>query len=477
MSNPPKPRQKILIQRADRLGDMILALPVITALQQAYPQAEIHVLTSAIGAEVLKLDDRVHRVWILDWSAKPWMSRFWEWVHEIRAQRYDLYVSLWNDPWMAWLGYLARIPVRLGDSTNVSLGWLYTHPVRQHWEDFCRHQVEFNLDLLAPLRVDVETPSAGLVLAEPLLTKAKGMLAHFFKEEQPVVVFFWGTGGSNIPIPEAVATEFLNRLAHEKTVNVVVLGQAAEVPVFHPLVLNLVNQTTFPELAGFVSACDVYIGSDTGPTHLAAALQKPILFFSPLKVNAPSRWGPITPYFEILRKDYACSAHLTPDLCTAACQTWLTTEVLSLAFSNLVNRLQEPPKSYADIRQAHWLAAIRVVVVVKTIKEFMYVERVASAAKKEGLIVFPFLYSGFWSLPILIRYLLQRNATVIQSTHLSGLWVSLIRFWIGAVRKTYPPVLVSVPFQHYVAASDYLSVYRAAFAQIPFFNRFRDGDE
>ena len=56
-------KRKILVQRADRLGDVVFSLPVLEALKNKFPKDEIHMLTSEIGAELLKGFPLVDKVW------------------------------------------------------------------------------------------------------------------------------------------------------------------------------------------------------------------------------------------------------------------------------------------------------------------------------------------------------------------------------------------------------------------------------
>ena len=69
-------KNKILIQRADRLGDVILSTPVIETLKQKFPNCELHVLTSKIGSEYLKQHPLVNKVIVVDWAMKPWFVEY-----------------------------------------------------------------------------------------------------------------------------------------------------------------------------------------------------------------------------------------------------------------------------------------------------------------------------------------------------------------------------------------------------------------
>lgn len=57
-------------------------------------------------------------------------------------------------------------------------------------------------------------------------------------------------------------------------------------------VISLVNQTSLNQLKALLSLAKLVVGTDTGPTHMAAAFQTPVLCISPTKFVKSLRWGP-----------------------------------------------------------------------------------------------------------------------------------------------------------------------------------------
>ena len=69
--------------------------------------------------------------------------------------------------------------------------------------------------------------------------------------------------------------------------------------------VSLAGVPTLPELAAVLGELDVYVTSDTGPMHLAAAMGTPVVaLFGP---SDPNRYGPRAPHERILRVDLPCS--------------------------------------------------------------------------------------------------------------------------------------------------------------------------
>ena len=93
----------------------------------------------------------------------------------------------------------------------------------------------------------------------------------------------------------------LGRRLVRKGLRVVITGSAAEVPLtaavataIGPGAIDLGGQLKLPQLAALLRRGLLYVGSATGPTHLAAAVGAPVLaLYSPLHSSAPDRWRPL----------------------------------------------------------------------------------------------------------------------------------------------------------------------------------------
>ena len=101
---------KCLIQRADRLGDVIFSLPVIEQLNETYPNLEIHMLTSSIGSKICHNHPKIAKVYQINVDHSLFSKASRQVIRKLKQEKYDLYISLWNHPRMALLGCLARIP-------------------------------------------------------------------------------------------------------------------------------------------------------------------------------------------------------------------------------------------------------------------------------------------------------------------------------------------------------------------------------
>ncbi len=426
--------KRILVQRADRLGDVVFCLPVIHWLKARYPDAEIHFLAAKQPAEFLRGQLTVDRVHVAPgkWSVLTLLGM----ASRLRAFQFDMVISLWNDPWLVWVVKLAGIPIRIGDATNLSLRWLHTHTVFQQWTRLNQHQIEFNLALLKPLGYRESDPVRFESDVDPTARRSvKAELIAVNDMDAPVVVVVCGSGGSNSPLPESVINLAIEDLSD--SLQVVLVGFSDQALRAPDGVINRLNATSMAELVAWLSVADVVVAADTGPTHIAASLNRPIVFVPLRKSNLPTRWGPWTQDVMVLRSDHRCSAR-PPLLCTDnPCLGWPTPQ----AIVDAVHRLITHPETLTrEVRAKRFLAAsIHLMVVADSPVHAHALRRLKDRWALAGYTVIVVPRMPWWHL---VDVILRFNTLVVVAPRLSKWTARLIRFWIGVVTQYLPPVVI-----------------------------------
>jgi len=278
--------EKILLVRPDRLGDLILSLPVASTLKKIYPRIVIHFLASHYNAQVFNFSPDVDNYILMTESdGKP--LKVEKLIGVLEAESYA--VALFLKPsWLsAFAAYIAGIPIRVGTWRRpYSLLFNIRENVRRKYSGI--HEVDLNLMMLRPFGIDVElgtvTPSlkTGFVDGEDdigLGVDNNYMVIHpFSKGSAP-----------NWPIQSYL------RLADmlSENIAVVITGQYNSQLDISDRIYNLVNKTSFNQLVSVISRAKLFISGSTGPLHLAAALGTPSLALYPDHPNlGPQRWGP-----------------------------------------------------------------------------------------------------------------------------------------------------------------------------------------
>ena len=463
---------KICIQRADRLGDVILAIPVVDKIIENYPNAEVHFLTSGIGEVFLEQHPNITRVITCDvehsWASVAYRSL----VKTIRSESYDIFISLWNHPKMALLAKLSGASVSIGDATDPLLKRCYTHPVRQRWEDLTRHQIEFNLDLLAPLNIPSQLISGQIPIDPKTQDRVHKEVAKWINPSKKLILIFTGTGGTNEPIPEAAVADFIRLISEQEEFQVILAGQERQGSIFNSYTehgaLNFIGRTSLSELVSLIHACDYYVGPDTGPTHIASFFQKPMVFFSSMKPNPPARWGSLSPYQKIIRREYICD-HFPKKQCNPkTCFGFVTGDLLYQHFGELLNQQSlNETKVGPALKTEHLKNTFRVLCPTSSIDEYNALFSASNSLREDGLVVFPYVVNswGLSSIWFLIKKVAQHNISVIHGP--VPFWVRwCIHLYIGAIYTYSTPLYISIPLLLCVDADDYVQLYKNEFSNV-----------
>jgi len=305
MGNVPHPRHVLLI-RTDHLGDMLLPLPMAQALKAAWPDCRVSVLASAANAAAARHHPAVDHVEIDPAEAKGSGVRgIRALARQVHALGCEAAVVAHPTPRLALALAWAGVPVRVGTAYR-AYSFLFNRRVRQHrrrppW----KHEAAYNVELLRPLGIEAAVPSgvAWAVAADDAAAVALLLGA----EPVRLVVLHPGNAGSAMNWTPAQYAELGRRLA-AGDVRIAVTGGPGETELTARVsgaigpALDLGGRLTLPQLAALLQRSTLYVGSATGPTHLAAAVGIPVIaLYSPLRSSAPQRWRPLGAHVTVVQ--------------------------------------------------------------------------------------------------------------------------------------------------------------------------------
>lgn len=278
-------------------GDVLLTTPLLAALDAAFPAAQITYATGVWSRAALDGNPHVDRVLTLpsDVKAGTWLSV----VRRLRDWRFDLAVVPERSPLPQALAAAAGIPRRVGlDSGGRGFALTDRAPVAG-----VRHETDRALDLARALGLDVPARQPTYYPAQVSRKKVTRLLdAHGITG--PFTIVHPG-GGNNpgvaMPTKQWPPDRFAAAaaaLVDMQGCQVVVAGGPADVNVARecvsamPLpVLNLAGVLSWDEHAALAERARLYLGNDTGATHLAVAAGAPtVVVFGP---TDPAMYGPL----------------------------------------------------------------------------------------------------------------------------------------------------------------------------------------
>jgi len=309
---------EIFLLRLDRIGDFILGIPAYRALRQAYPHDRISVVVPSAAAELAKACPYFDEVflfdarWFLPGEAAParWQSAF-QLIGFLRSKKIDLLLNFRYqnrmDPWVAGLSGAKR---RVGFQKGFGSRFL-TDRVPLPVEG--THQVDRNLRLLEVLGITATNRELEMWWDDRDERRAK---EHFPRQETlpgiPQIGIHLGAATPSKRWGEEDFAALIDEL-EEFGGNILVFGGEQDIPFAHEVmdglqakVVNLVGKLSLCEMAALISQCQVFIGCDTGPTHLAAACGTPVVsLFS--AANEVEVWKPWGPKVKVLTRHPECS--------------------------------------------------------------------------------------------------------------------------------------------------------------------------
>ena len=290
----------ILVVRTDRIGDVVLSLPMIAALRTCFPATRRSMLLRTYTREIADGYEGLDSIVLYDEGGheKP----FFAMLSELKAGRFDAVVVSYPTFRLALLMFLAGIPLRVGTGYRW-YSFLFNKKVYEHRRTAEKHELEYNLSLLRTLGCSPEgKPSIHLSLPGWALDRAREERRGMgISEDDLVVVLHPGSGGSARDwSPEHFAG--LARLLSAKGASVVVTGTRKEEPLVRKVVqesgnaaIPLRRELTLLELAAFLKLADLVVANSTGPLHIGAAVGTAVIgLYPPIPECSSKRWGPWT---------------------------------------------------------------------------------------------------------------------------------------------------------------------------------------
>lgn len=287
---------KFLIIRTDKIGDVMLSLPVAQTLRQHVPDAEIHMMVREPITDLIAGHPSIDRV--MPYNNKRMANT----IRAMRNERFDAAILLHPTLPLSLELFLSGIPRRVGTGFRW-YSFLFNRRVYEHRKPSEKHEISYNLHMLKPLGIDKSRTPPTLVISESEKEKVRTLLESNGIDWRNFILVHPGSGGSTLPWPEQNYRELVSLLAHGTDLQLVLTGSADERKVTERFKVNergriadMAGRTSLTELAGIISLARLFIGNSTGPMHIASATGTPVItFFPPSRANRKTRWAPLTP--------------------------------------------------------------------------------------------------------------------------------------------------------------------------------------
>ena len=314
--------RRVLVIKLRHFGDVLLTSPVFSVLAQAIPDVEIDALVYAETAPMLTDHPSISQVHSIDRNWKNQDIKT-QWQQErqlqknLRSRDYDLIIHLTEHARGARLVRRLKPAYAVAQSYPDKRGrwWRnsFTHTYRIPAKP--RHTVEIHLDALRRLGIYPTSEDRRLVLipGDDAVNKADELMRQHGLEQGEYLLIHptsrwmfkgWTRQGF------ASVLEQLHGLGHklvltsapdpaELEVVEEIMTEIEELPV-----VNLEGQLSLKELAALIEHASCFIGLDSVPMHIAAAMNTPcVALFGP---SDEQTWGPWQVKHAVLTESYSC---------------------------------------------------------------------------------------------------------------------------------------------------------------------------
>ena len=287
----------------------MLITPALRLLKESYPDCRITVLVQDYTRPLFETNPDVDEIMLVTHKRKM--------LYQLRSAHFDTSLHFFDEPEYAGLARKAGIKHRIGYGSKPLVKWMYTHQVKQHCQDLNKHVIEQHCGLLEPMGIQVKDIPPMRLVPDKGLTLPVDIDPNGF-----TVAIHPTTGkGNKAWLPERYA-QVVDHLMQEKKANVIITGSEKEKPVAGKLLqlcrskpVDLTGKTSLKQMILLLSKVKLYVGGDTGPMHMSAALGIPVAAIFPSKLVKPTFWGPWKTRNVIVRRSEQCSLKCLPSKC------------------------------------------------------------------------------------------------------------------------------------------------------------------
>ncbi len=291
--------KNILFIRTDRIGDVVLSLPMLPVLKKNFPNASITVLVRPYTKGLVERHPCVDNVML--WNQHNHES-LWKNIARLKTKKFDLAILPYPRFNLALMIFLAGIPIRVGTGYRW-YSFFLNKKIYEHRKDAKKHEVEYNLNLLSAIGIaDHSVPVFDFAVPGDRQNIVDTQLAKDKLLNVPFVVLHVGSGGSARDWPLKKFAKLGDELLSNHHLKVVLTGSESEKAlvseVEHAMNLkpvNYVGKFSLEELGAVFKRATVFISNSTGPLHIASMVGTSVIaFYPPIIQCSPVRWGPFT---------------------------------------------------------------------------------------------------------------------------------------------------------------------------------------
>jgi heptosyltransferase-3 len=298
----------VLIIKLRYIGDVLLATPTVRAIKAAQPDVRVTMMVNRGTEDVLSGNQDLEEVVVLDKGSLAAQSRL---IAGLRSRRFDTVLDLTDGDRSAFLSWISGASVRIGfNDEHRWRGKYYTQVVQSM--PGVQHRIDRDLEALKPMRIKADSKDLQLRVTLEEVDSSDQLLDRLgVQRSQSIVILQPGARYWFKAWPPERYAELADWLTAQYGCHVLIGGGSADLDLAQQIrqmaksrPTIMAGRTTIKQFAAIAKKSALFVGSDSGAMHIAAAVGTSVVaLFGP---SNPREWGPRGGSAEILYKEIDC---------------------------------------------------------------------------------------------------------------------------------------------------------------------------
>jgi len=303
--------KRILVIRLDKVGDVICSLPVITALRENFPHSFIGFLSSAYTNDLIESNSSINEAILYEERAS--LFRRIGFMYSLKKYRFDLAIVLSPYFESSLVAFLSGAKFRVGYPANGS-AFLLTDKISL--KNRFKHEIESSLDVVRNIGID--TQNKVPILEIPDIDRK--FAENFFLERQispsDLVIGIHPSASAQYKCwPADYFAAVSDNLIEKHQAKIILFGSKSDIAIIDKILklarhAPVVADCSFNlmQVAGLISNCSIFLGNNSGPMHIAAAVGTPTvaIFGNIHPLDSEKKWAPPGENNIVVRKNMDC---------------------------------------------------------------------------------------------------------------------------------------------------------------------------
>jgi ADP-heptose:LPS heptosyltransferase len=298
--------KKILLIKFGNIGDALVSVPAIRAVRNHFPKHEITMLTSDRTGGIYEQGPNVDRIINADLVGSKSNKIFstllgiFKLIKKIKKEKFDIVIDFETySMFSAFLSLMSGAAVRVGlNMKGSNRARAFTHTIDYLMEN--RHELDTFLEMISLIGIKTSNKCLEMNLTKKDMKYAE----RFFNKKngrKDINIAIHAGGNSEWMIkrwPKGCFMELIRRIDSEYNSRFIFVGSKDEESTANSIInscnakiVDAVGKTTVSQLAAVISKCDLFIGNDSAPMHVADAVKTPVIAI--MNYVNPKRWGPV----------------------------------------------------------------------------------------------------------------------------------------------------------------------------------------